>query len=342
MKENKIIFPWTLEQIALLKKLYPHERNEDIANVLKTSKSSVENKAGRLNLKKDATFKSNLMVKRNKNIARDLTPKLLSEIALLYKTRGEFQEKDSSAYQTARKMKILDEICRHMAVKKFSRPQLILKNILIKLLNQNCVYNDRKIIKPYEIDVYFPMFKLAFEYDGSHWHKDGSNDELKEKLLNNKNIILIRIFEFTRNYEMEIKEQLITNLTKINTVCRTQLTNQDVISCKIINVNELIYNREDLLLQAKQYNTFTELYKNNFSLYETLRRNKMLDEATLHMPPRKTKRNIEEVAEKASQFSTLGDLIREDFGTYCYIKKHKLNHLIQNLPDTRIKTKTNS
>lgn len=32
--------------------------------------------------------------------------------------------------------------------------------------------NDRKLIFPFELDVYVPSLKVAFEYDGSYWHTD--------------------------------------------------------------------------------------------------------------------------------------------------------------------------
>lgn len=39
---------------------------------------------------------------------------ILSEIAASCETRAEFQKKDASAYQAARRRKILDKICQHM------------------------------------------------------------------------------------------------------------------------------------------------------------------------------------------------------------------------------------
>ena len=39
-----------------------------------------------------------------------------------------------------------------------------MKDILSQLLGEDYYFNDRKTLKPYEIDLYFPKFKLGFEY----------------------------------------------------------------------------------------------------------------------------------------------------------------------------------
>ena len=132
--------------------------------------------------KKTKEFKSSILAERNKKIGRNLTFDLLSKIALKYKTRGEFQKKDSAAYTSARRQGFLEIICGHMSIVSFSIPQLIVKNILDFLLNSNSTYNDRKTIKPYEIDVYLPDYNLGFEYNGKGWHIDNERDKLKNDL----------------------------------------------------------------------------------------------------------------------------------------------------------------
>jgi hypothetical protein len=37
------------------------------------------------------------------------------------------------------------------------------------------VTNTRTVIAPYELDIYLPKPKIAFEYNGNYWHKEGIN-----------------------------------------------------------------------------------------------------------------------------------------------------------------------
>jgi hypothetical protein len=55
----------------------------------------------------------------DKKIYRKLTDDVLAEIALKYKSRREFFEEDSSAFVTASRRKILDQICGHMFTRRF-------------------------------------------------------------------------------------------------------------------------------------------------------------------------------------------------------------------------------
>lgn len=59
--------------------------------------------------------------------------------------------------------------------------------------------NNRKLIHPYEIDIYLPKYNLAIEVDGNFWHCDKFHDKdyhiMKTKLCSEKGIRLIHIFE---------------------------------------------------------------------------------------------------------------------------------------------------
>ena len=58
--------------------------------------------------------------------------------------------------------------------------------------------NDRKAIRPYELDIYIPDKQIAIEYDGIYWHsfeEVEKRDELKNQLCKEKGIRLIRIKE---------------------------------------------------------------------------------------------------------------------------------------------------
>ena len=237
IKENRTPFistasneKWTEEEILKLKELYSTKKKtkSEISHILRKSISSVASNIRKYSFSKILSESTRIkVVLRNKSVGRDLTPELLKEIALKYKTRSEFQEKDVSAYQSARRSRILDDICSHMAIVSFSVPQLIMRNIMDGLLMKNSIYSTRKIIPPFEIDVYYPEFKLAFEYNGKGWHETDDamrRDREKYEKMMHKHITPIYIKERNRNYEEDIKTQLIEQLHTINKVANSNIT----------------------------------------------------------------------------------------------------------------------
>ena len=75
--------------------------------------------------------------------------------------------------------------------------------------------NKRNIIKPYELDIYLPKKRLAFEFNGNYWHSENVGVKnnyhyLKSHLCNKKHIRLIHIFE----YEWVFNQEKIKNLIK--------------------------------------------------------------------------------------------------------------------------------
>ncbi len=70
----------------------------------------------------------------------------------------------------------------------------------VKSLNVIIVENTRKIINPYELDIYIPEHNLAIEFNGLYWHSElqgkGSDYHLmKTELCEEKGIQLLHIFE---------------------------------------------------------------------------------------------------------------------------------------------------
>lgn len=72
---------------------------------------------------------------------------------------------------------------------------------MLEKMNIAYVHNDRDVIKPKEIDVYVPSFKLAIEFDGIHWHNNSTKNIEKKKLCDSKGIRLIDIFENEYDYQ---------------------------------------------------------------------------------------------------------------------------------------------
>lgn len=74
--------------------------------------------------------------------------------------------------------------------------------------------NDRKAIRPKEIDIFLPELSMGVEYNGSYWHctENGTPKELhlkKSLLCRNKGIRLIHIYEFE---DFEEQKQLLKDL----------------------------------------------------------------------------------------------------------------------------------
>jgi hypothetical protein len=74
--------------------------------------------------------------------------------------------------------------------------------------------NNRTILKPQEIDFYFPELKIGIEYNGTFWHcsekKSPKYHKLKKELAESKSINLIHIFE----WEWEKSKDIIKNRLK--------------------------------------------------------------------------------------------------------------------------------
>ena len=70
------------------------------------------------------------------------------------------------------------------------------------------ISNSRKIINPYEIDIYLPELNLAYEFNGLYWHnelyKDKNYHQMKYELCKKQNIHLIQIWEDDWNLKQEI------------------------------------------------------------------------------------------------------------------------------------------
>lgn len=73
----------------------------------------------------------------------------------------------------------------------------IYEDAIIKMIPENIKYisNDRNVLKPKELDLYFPDNSLAVEFDGDFWHNDSDKTLQKMKACEDKGIRLINIFE---------------------------------------------------------------------------------------------------------------------------------------------------
>lgn len=321
---------WSESEIEFLIDKFSDTRNEDIANHLKRSMKSITKKAHSLYLKKSKDHKSKMIGKRNKKIGRDLNNDTLKQISKQYKSRAEFQMCDNSAYQSARKKGILDEICSHMVKQSFSIPQLILKSILSQFLGTNLQYNTRQVINPYEIDIYFPDYKLAFEYNGKGWHKNETID--KNDICEKKSIKLFTIIENNRRYEEDIKNQIISILPQINDITNKNTSEEDILN---INIDEKsfegILDEEKIISICEKYTEYSSFRKENINLYNRLRKLKILDKYTKHMKRTIIKWNDERALNEIKKYVFMKDFIQNSLGCYHWVKKNCKEFMLEPL-----------
>lgn len=321
--------PWSDNDLNYLIKNFPNNFTSDIAKILNRSEKSIITKANKLKLKKTKNHISLCIGLRNKLVGHKWTEIELIDIANKYKSRSEFQKKDSAAYSAAKKLGVLDRICSHMINKSFSIPQLILKDIISEIFKTELNYNDRKVLKPYEIDIYLPKFKLGFEYNGKGWHTKNENDILKSKIANEKNITLITIVENSRDYILDIKFQLIDKLGLLNNFLK--INEKTINDIKVKNPYSEIYDINDLIKICNNYTSFKDFYTNEKSVYAKISKLGLIDKCTSHMCCRRKKRNIDEVKDIVLKYKILLDFIKNESGTYQYIKKNNLEYLISHL-----------
>ena len=267
--------------ILFIKENYVSMSNLEIAIKLNKTKKSISRKLKSLNLFRCKTEKDYITAKKSKENGRDLNFDFVMDIAKKYNCRYEFGLKDSSAYSAAIKHGWIDDICSHMVVKNFSLPQLILKDILEFIFKEKCSYNNRKIIKPLEIDCYFDKWNLGFEYDGRYFHNEEKDIAKKNKCLN-EGITLINISEKTsdfKNYEKNIKRQIIENIQVLRAITNIDICEDSInnYSPKIIFPNILTIHEKTLIKSKKM----SEIKLIDFELYKIIKRYKLYNKPEL-------------------------------------------------------------
>ena len=115
---------------------------------------------------------------------------------------------------------ILCTICNPIS-KHISGVEIQLQNFIKDNYNDEILFNSKSIINPYELDIYLPELKLAFEFNGLFWHNEINRENdyhlNKTEICENKGIQLIQIFEDDWMYKQDIIKSIILNkLNKIS------------------------------------------------------------------------------------------------------------------------------
>jgi len=332
---NNSMERWDKKEEIYLKNNYKNKSNKELSKDLKRSIKSIATKAHKLNLIKDELFvKNNLktsLIKRTKENNRDLTFSLLKKIAKKYKTRGEFQKADPSAYKTARCKNIIDDVCSHMVSQCYSTPQLMLKYFFENILKEKVSYNNRKTIKPYELDIYIKKYKFAIEYNGKKWHKNNQNDKIKKDLCKSNGITLLVIPERDRHYERDIKNQLIENIDLINDNLNLNISKAFIKSFDFNNcINDSIFNMDDLKKLISKYKYLKEFKEKELKTYRKILRIKRKDLLNPLIKKRKSYNN-DDIIKKSKKYIYLSDFIKNETNMYNQVMNNNKQHLISKL-----------
>ena len=270
-------------------------------------------------------------------IGRRLTFDFIKEQALKCKTRSEFQNKDHSCYTTARTHGWLDNVCSHMKPCEFSIPQRICKQIFDNILQLNGDYNTRKIITPFELDIYYPDLKLAVEYCGKGWHQDDDSirrDNRKKELCNVNNIKLLCINETNRRYEEDIKNQTIGFLKDICDISKKLITREQIMLVKI-DYKKLYeiddFDIEKIKSKIENYNSVKEFRKENEVDWNVLQKLGLL---SLLDPIRVNKSyTTEQLFAECKKINDYSDFIKSNLYQVCYdrgileeVSSHMIRH----------------
>jgi len=155
------------------------------------------------------------------------------------------------------RMKIKTEtclICNPMNSHTNSGYECQLQNFIKENYNGNISLNNRKLIYPYEIDVYLSDLKLAFEFNGLYWHCDKIVDEnyhLNKTLLCEKiGVNLIHIYEDDWIYKNEIIKNCILNYIELknNNCIILENIDQDLLKSYVKKNNLNEYDNYDVSL----------------------------------------------------------------------------------------------
>ena len=111
-------------------------------------------------------------------------------------------------------------ICNPLGINNISQEENNLYMFIEENYNGTIIKNTKKIISPYELDIYLPELNLAFEFNGLYWHnelyKDKNFHKMKSDMCDEKGIQLLHIYDDDWLYKSEtIKSMILYKLHKV-------------------------------------------------------------------------------------------------------------------------------
>jgi hypothetical protein len=333
---------WKKEEIDFLISNINSLTNFEISNKLNRSINSIISMCNKLNLKRNKKFNKEYVEKE----------------CLKYITKSELRISDPNLYHWLYRNGKMNDVSGHMLSISYSTPQLILKYLLDKLTNLQFTYNDRKAIAPYEIDIFFPLFKFGIEYDGSYYHKVPNS--FKENLCRKNGIDLLIINEDNlskknfESYVKNIKDQILINKFIINDKLKINLNSEDIKNLKI-DKNQIFKGLFDITKLKKicdKYIDYTLFVKEQKNIYNKLYYLGLLSDFTSHMKIDEEIKEMKYLIERKDYYN-IDDIVLIEYwynSMICPVKiiekqgsKYKVSHNIEqskikNAPDELIKS----
>ncbi len=187
---------------------------------------------------------------------------------------------------------ILCTICNPLHSNKSSYENLIY-DFIKNNFDGEILTNNRKIISPYELDIYLPSLKIGIDFNGLHWHnelyKNKEYHKIKSDLCLKKGIQLIYIWEDDWINKQDIVKSILMNkLGKTSNKifarkCEIKEINNNEIIRYFLNSNHiqgfigskikigLFYNDELISLMTFRKLRKNMNYKSEKDVYEMLR-----------------------------------------------------------------------
>jgi hypothetical protein len=239
-------------QCELIKAKYKNTMNEKFNGILMGS-DILKEKIKTTNFNKigvENPFSSNGVIKKIQKMRNDKTLNLYSQYNILSinddiytckcdNNKNHTYDINSSLFYNRKKINtILCTICNPVGSFYNSGQEIQLQEFIKKYYN--FIQNSKKIISPYELDIYLPDIKIAFEFNGLYWHNElnkNKNYHLnKTELCEEKGIQLIHIYEDDWLYKQDIIKSIILN--KLNKTENKIYARKCII--KEVNDNNLI------------------------------------------------------------------------------------------------------
>ena len=220
------------------------------------------------------------------------------EEALKYTKKRDFKTKSAGAYNAARKLKILDEICEHM----------------IKMMHtytlQECIDDAKKYNKEKDWKKNSKLYGYATNHK---WLKECTSHMIKRK--NWKNIEDIK--KEAKKYKT--KTEFRKNCSRAYLIA-IKLKILDEICEHMIKIDNS-HTLQDCIDDAKKYTTIKD-WEQNSKLYGYAQKHKWLEECTKHMMKLSNTHTLQDCIKEAKKYNNLTDW-RINSKLYRYTAKHK-------------------
>lgn len=319
---------WSPSEIDALRELWWSHTPKEVFTLLpEFTASSIVGKARKLKLPRSPETaqrllenKRQLLVHRNTTVlGRERNYENARKAASTYTNSTEFYRKDSSMYQFIKRNGWWDELCSHMVIGNYNYSESFLFECVRFLFpGQEVLRNTRKVISPYELDIYVPCAQVAFEYDGSNWHNDPEvcrRDAIKSKLCAEKGIILHRIRE-VRAERSQPESSIVDALSLIG----YDVSGIDL-DCCIKAAFESGYSDATIRARINKYTALKDFRGNEPYLYGLLLRRGLAAKYTKLLKRENNTYTPKEISEALTSATSAAEFRAAHWGMYQYMQR---------------------